>query len=94
MADEVIILEGGRIKEQGKWNELLSRDPQVLKIILNEDNTHENNNTPVDNNNPLLRQQRSYDDTAIDSKRKTGDSALYSKFKNDTSRRQDISNRP
>ncbi|KAI0846774.1 P-loop containing nucleoside triphosphate hydrolase protein [Daldinia vernicosa] len=80
LADEVVILEGGRIKEQGKWNELLSRDPQVLKIVLNEDNIHENKNTPVDNPNPISRQQRSYKDIAIDSKRKTGDSALYSYY--------------
>ncbi|KAF3061093.1 Multidrug resistance-associated protein 1 [Daldinia childiae] len=80
LADEIVILEGGRIKEQGKWNELLSRDPQVLKIIHHEDNTHGNKNTTVDSPNPLSRQQRSYDDTAIDSKRKTGDSALYSYY--------------
>ncbi|KAI0135168.1 P-loop containing nucleoside triphosphate hydrolase protein [Daldinia grandis] len=80
LADEVIILEGGRIKEQGKWNELLSRDPEVLKIILNEDNTHGNKNTPLDNPNPLSQQRQSYDDIAIDSKRKTGDSALYSYY--------------
>ncbi|OTB18548.1 hypothetical protein K445DRAFT_315377 [Daldinia sp. EC12] len=80
LADEVIILEGGRIKEQGKWNELLSRDPQVLKIVLNEDSAHEHKKAPEVGPNQLSQQQRSYDDIAIDSKRKTGDSALYSYY--------------
>ncbi|KAI1466683.1 P-loop containing nucleoside triphosphate hydrolase protein [Daldinia caldariorum] len=80
LADEIIILEDGRIKEQGKWNELLSRDPQVLKITLNEDHIHKSKKAPEDSANHLSRQQRSYDDIAIDSKRKTGDSALYSYY--------------
>ncbi|KAI1805949.1 P-loop containing nucleoside triphosphate hydrolase protein [Daldinia bambusicola] len=80
LADEVIILEDGCIKEQGKWNELLSRDPQVLKIIIKEDNDHEGKKAPEDGSSHLSRQQRSYDNIAIDSKRKTGDSALYSYY--------------
>ncbi|KAI1382387.1 ABC transporter [Hypoxylon crocopeplum] len=78
LADEIIVLEGGRIKEQGKWNELTSRDPKILKIILSEDGAHENKIIAADSSNQRIQQQLSYDDDiTINLKRKTGDSALY-----------------
>ncbi|KAI8961398.1 P-loop containing nucleoside triphosphate hydrolase protein [Daldinia sp. FL1419] len=76
LADKVVILERGHIKEQGKWDELLSRDPEVLKIIHDEGIAHENK-APIGSPSQLSPQQRSLDDAALDSKRKTGDSALY-----------------
>ncbi|KAI1209043.1 ABC transporter [Annulohypoxylon truncatum] len=75
LADEVIVLEDGRIKEQGKWNELASRDPEILKIITSEDGEHKG--LAIERSDLLPQQQRSYDDVTVDSKRKTGDSSLY-----------------
>ncbi|KAI1107946.1 ABC transporter [Jackrogersella minutella] len=76
LADEVIVLESGRIKERGKWNELTTRDPQILKIVLSEDD-HEHKIMPAYSSRQFSQQQRSLDDAAADSKRKTGDSSLY-----------------
>ncbi|OTB06021.1 hypothetical protein M426DRAFT_319383 [Hypoxylon sp. CI-4A] len=78
LADEIIVLEGGRIKERGKWNELTSRDPGILKIIASEDGAHENKVVAADSSsrNP----QKSYDDITMNSKRKTGDTTLYSYY--------------
>ncbi|KAI0889767.1 ABC transporter [Annulohypoxylon maeteangense] len=75
LADEVIVLENGRIKEHGKWNELAIRDPEILKIITSEDG--EPKRSVTGGSDPLSQQQRSYEDVTIDLKRKTGDSTLY-----------------
>ncbi|KAI0381939.1 ABC transporter [Hypomontagnella monticulosa] len=77
LSDKVIILKDGRIKEQGKWDELISRDPQILKVIPSEDHAHEA--APVSFNR-LPPQQESYENAAANLKRKTGDSALYSYY--------------
>lgn len=71
LADEVIFLEGGRIKEQGNWNELVSQDPRILKLIPKEAHAHDDELKAI----PLP--QRLLDDASVNIKRKTGDSALY-----------------
>ncbi|XDG06968.1 hypothetical protein ABKA04_006583 [Annulohypoxylon sp. FPYF3050] len=78
LADEIIILEMGRIKERGKWNDLSLRDPEILKVITSKDS---GNRELVSGESDLLpQQQRSSDDVAADSKRKTGDTTLYSYY--------------
>lgn len=74
LSDKVIILKDGLVKEQGKWHELLSRDPQILKIIPSEDDVHEDKHVALGR---LLPQQGPYENAAASLKRKTGDSALY-----------------
>ncbi|KAI1414778.1 ABC transporter [Hypoxylon sp. FL1857] len=80
LADEVVVLEKGRVKERGRWDELTFRHPQILKIIPTEDGFHENKAVDVDKLNQLAGQQKWFDDNATSLKRKTGDSALYSYY--------------
>ncbi|KAI1383398.1 ABC transporter [Hypoxylon trugodes] len=81
LSDEIIVLEHGHIKERGRWDELTSRDPEVSKIILSEDGARESKAAVPDTANPLFGQGRNGDILA-DSKRKTGDSALYNYYIN------------
>ncbi|KAI0176465.1 ABC transporter [Hypoxylon sp. FL1284] len=74
LADEVIFLENGRIKKQGQWAELSSHNPRILKTVLGEDHVHDTKFQAVDQ---LPQPQRRIEDTAIDVKRKTGDTELY-----------------
>ncbi|KAI1461835.1 ABC transporter [Annulohypoxylon moriforme] len=78
LADEIIVLKDGGIKERGEWSELTSRDPGISKIIMSESDEHKVSVT--EGSDLLPQQQRSYDDIIIDSKRKTGDSTLYSYY--------------
>ncbi|KAI0147916.1 ABC transporter [Hypoxylon sp. NC0597] len=80
LADEVIVLEGGRIKERGRWDELTSQHPQILKIIPTEDGVHADKIASTDKLNQLAQQQKWLDDSANSLKRQTGDSALYSYY--------------
>ncbi|KAI2473576.1 ABC transporter [Annulohypoxylon bovei var. microspora] len=80
LADEVVVLENGHIKERGKWSELTSKDPGISKIIASENG--ENKAIVPDQSGLLPQQQRSHDDIALDSKRKTGDSTLYGYYIN------------
>ncbi|KAI1090683.1 ABC transporter [Rostrohypoxylon terebratum] len=75
LADDIVILEKGRIKERGKWDDLSSRDLETLKVIANKDGGNER----LVSGGPdlLLQQQRAYDDTTADLRRKTGDTTLY-----------------
>ncbi|KAI1441069.1 ABC transporter [Annulohypoxylon stygium] len=78
LADDIIILERGRIKERGQWSDLSSRDPGILKAITSKDSG--NRESVSGESNLLSQQQRSSDDVAADSKRKTGDTTLYSYY--------------
>ncbi|KAI1780180.1 ABC transporter [Hypoxylon cercidicola] len=77
LADEVIFVEEGRIKEQGKWNELASQASRILKMIPREAVAHDNELKAIDNPTQLSQPQRLFDDSTTNIKRKTGDSALY-----------------
>ncbi|KAL7629149.1 hypothetical protein AAE478_000668 [Parahypoxylon ruwenzoriense] len=77
LADEVIVLENGRTREQGKWDELKRRDPQISKMILKDDGVTEDRPVAVDHSERPPQQQRQYDEDSIDARRQIGDSALY-----------------
>ncbi|KAI0837775.1 ABC transporter [Hypoxylon sp. FL0890] len=80
LADEIVVLEGGHIKERGRWEELASQHPQILKIIPTEEGVYEDKTLPTDRLNQLAQQREWFDDSAINLKRQAGDSALYSYY--------------
>ncbi|KAI1135027.1 ABC transporter [Hypoxylon sp. FL0543] len=80
LADEIIVLEGGRVKERGNWDEITSQHPQILKIIPTEEGVHEDKVAAADKLNQLASQQKWFDDSATSLNRQTGDSALYSYY--------------
>lgn len=76
LADQILLLEGGKITEQRSWDELKSKQDQIEKVLVNNPKGSAEDNHPP----PLIAKPQTQVKpplTKKDMSRLAGDSALY-----------------
>ncbi|KAI1078186.1 ABC transporter [Whalleya microplaca] len=85
LADEVIVLEGGRIMEQGRWNKMKHHTSHISKITTGEVDAHDSMTMAV-NHIDRPQQLSAIIEADLDLKRAAGDTALYGYYIKATAR--------